>query len=619
MPYDIAERLFTPAVAIYAIIPESYPPLFISDGCPQNAYFCILTIIHHMRTATFCKRLSVAFLATASIVSCSKYDDSELWSEVNNIKDRVSDIEAQLSGMNQDIQAVHTLVNAISANIYIISVTPTDNGYEIVMSNGEHLTITNGRDGKDGADGKDGVDGVNGSTPIVGVAPVDGVYYWTVTVDGHTEFLLDANGNKIPTTTASEGGGSVAPAPIIKVDYYGFWVISYDGGVTFDYIRDTSGNPVKATGEGGSGLFQDVYQEGDYIVFVLSNGTVIRIKSCTCQPSDVSISNAYYFISDITNWDIGVPQIMEAYKFEHSDIDVYTDPIFSFKFTITEDDLIRFNRSIYWKIASQEGVEAANWTTGIYGPQINGDDKLNGILVDTNPQSGKLTEAGIYILTINMKERTYSFEITQRPEYLYTPGETNGWSQLSSAYMQYDSRSQFYKRFYGVFPVGESGFKICTAKDWESESTYGATTSIPALEGALISGDYSLNIMVPSAGMYYAFVNYDEISGKLLSYTLTPIKSVGIIGSFHDSGWTSDIEMITTDNGFTWTGEVSLAAGDEWKIRFNNEWNFCLGPDPDNKDHAILEGANYRVTKSGKYIVTLITQPGIPVITISPK
>lgn len=307
MPYDIAERLFTPTVAIYAIIPESYPPLFIPNGCPQNAYLCILTIIHHMRTATFCKRLSVAFLATASIVSCSKYDDSELWSEVNNIKDRVSDIEAQLSGMNQDIQAVHTLVNAISANIYIISVTPSDNGYEIVMSNGEHLTITNGRDGKDGADGKDGVDGVNGSTPIVGVAPVDGVYYWTVTVDGHTEFLLDANGNKIPTTTASEGGGSVAPAPIIKVDYYGFWVISYDGGVTFDYIRDTSGNPVKATGEGGSGLFQDVYQEGDYIVFVLSNGTVIRIKSCTCQPSSNKLEDDYITVEGANYVDQDMP------------------------------------------------------------------------------------------------------------------------------------------------------------------------------------------------------------------------------------------------------------------------------------------------------------------------
>ena len=95
--------------------------------------------------------------------------------------------------------------------------------------------------------------------------------------------MLDAQGNKIPATASGEGGGSVVPAPVIKVDYYGYWVISYDGGITFDYIRDTSGNPVKAVSEGGDSIFQDVYQDGDYIVFVLANGTTIRIRSCKCE------------------------------------------------------------------------------------------------------------------------------------------------------------------------------------------------------------------------------------------------------------------------------------------------------------------------------------------------
>ncbi len=239
-----------------------------------------------MKAKILLKKFSLAFLAAASIVSCSEYDDSDLWNEVNSIKDRVSNIESQLSGINQDIQSVHTLVNAIKDNVYIVSVTPTDDGYEIVMSNGKRFTIKNGRDGKDGydgkdgQDGKDGKDGVDGLTPVIGVAPVDGVYYWTVTIGGKTEFLLDALGNKIPAT--GSGDGSVAPAPIIKVDYYGYWVISYDGGVTFDYIRDSSGNPVKAVAEGGDGLFLDVYQDGDYVVFVLTNGTIIRIKSCQC-------------------------------------------------------------------------------------------------------------------------------------------------------------------------------------------------------------------------------------------------------------------------------------------------------------------------------------------------
>lgn len=228
------------------------------------------------------RNLSVALLATACAVSCSSYDDSDLWNEVNSIKDRVSNLEAQLSKINSDIQAVYSLVNAIKDNGYIVSVTPTADGYEIVMSNGQRFTIRHGRDGQDG---KDGVDGVDGTTPVIGVAPVGGIYYWTVTVNGKTEFLLDAQGNKIPATGGD--GGSVAPAPVIKVDYYGYWVISYDGGITFDYIRDTSGNPVKAVPEGGDGLFLDIYQDGDYIVFVLVNGTTIRIRSCQCETTAI--------------------------------------------------------------------------------------------------------------------------------------------------------------------------------------------------------------------------------------------------------------------------------------------------------------------------------------------
>lgn len=232
----------------------------------------------------FFRNLSLVLLASATVVSCGSYDDTDLWNEVNGIKDRVADLESRLSGMNSDIQAIHTLVNAIKDNGYIVSVTSTPEGYEIVMSNGQRFTI---RHGKNGQDGKDGVDGVNGSTPIIGAAPVDGVYYWTVTVDGKTDFLLDQHGNKIPVTANGGGGGGSTIAPVIKVDYYGYWVISYDGGITFDYIRDTSGNPVKAVPEGGDGLFQDVYQDGDYIVFVLANGTTIRIRSCKCESTTI--------------------------------------------------------------------------------------------------------------------------------------------------------------------------------------------------------------------------------------------------------------------------------------------------------------------------------------------
>lgn len=219
-------------------------------------------------------------LAAIMVVSCGKYDDSDLWNEVNGIKDRLESIEARLSEMNRDIQAAQALVNAIKDHVYIVSVTEVSGGYEVVLSDGSRFTIHHGKDGQDGKDGQNGKDG---STPVIGVQMVDGVFYWTVTIDGHTEFLTDELGNKIPTT--GQGGGGVTP--IIKVDYAGYWIISYDGGITYNYITDDNGNRVKATGEGGGGLFTDVYQDGDYTVFVLANGTEIRIKSCTCSNKEI--------------------------------------------------------------------------------------------------------------------------------------------------------------------------------------------------------------------------------------------------------------------------------------------------------------------------------------------
>lgn len=238
----------------------------------------------------FYKKLSFLLLAAASVVSCSEYDDSDLWNEVNGIKDRVTNIESQLSDMNSGIRQLQTLIDAIKDNVYVVSFTKVTDGYEIVLSDGRRFTIHDGKDGKDGADGKDGQDGKDGkdgTTPVVGVAMVGGVYYWTVTINGKTDYLRDANGNMVaasPVNGGSGGGGGVAFTPIIKVDYEGYWVISYDSGVTYTYILDEYGNKVKATGGGsGSCIFREVYQDGDYVVFVLANGTVIRIKSCKCD------------------------------------------------------------------------------------------------------------------------------------------------------------------------------------------------------------------------------------------------------------------------------------------------------------------------------------------------
>lgn len=161
--------------------------------------------------------------------------------------------------------------------------------------------------------------------------------------------------------------------------------------------------------------------------------------------------------------------------------------------------------------------------------------------------------------------------------------------------------------------------KVCVEPSWDNAVTYGAETDVPALSGAFVLGGDGKNIMVETYGLYWVDVQYDEAAGALTTYNLTPLTTVGVVGSFAASNWGTDVEMTTADGGITYTAEVSFAANDAWKVRFNSDWGYNLGAEPGNAKHAVRDGDDYKVETAGTYIITLTTQPGIPTITCVAK
>ena len=216
----------------------------------------------------------IGLLATVALgfaTGCENvYDDSELRGSVDDLKDRVENLETQVRTMNADIATIRSIVAALQQRIDVLRVEPTLTGYRIYFTDGTVIDLnhgTNGKDGengkdgadgkdgvngkdgadgkdgvngkdgadgkdgvngKDGADGKDGVngkdgadgkDGVNGKdgvdgkdAPVIGVKKdTDGIYYWTLTTNGHTAWLLDDQGNKLRVTgrDGTQGGGEI--------------------------------------------------------------------------------------------------------------------------------------------------------------------------------------------------------------------------------------------------------------------------------------------------------------------------------------------------------------------------------------------------------------------------
>ena len=83
---------------------------------------------------------------------------------------------------------------------------------------------------------------------------------------------------------------------------------------------------------------------------------------------------------------------------------------------------------------------------------------------------------------------------------------------------------------------------------------------------------------------------------------------ISLIGSMAESNWQTDIDLNTDDNGKTWyLEEYTFAAGDEWKIRKNHEWNGDWGYSAlDDESKGLFEEIGYsniKVLTAGVYSI----------------
>ena len=126
-----------------------------------------------------------------SCLACSKYDDSALNERLAKLEQRVGAIEEKVKVANEDIKTLKSLVSASTQGKTITEVKKTDEGYDLIFSDKQVISIKHGRNG------------VDGHSPKISVAQDGGVYYWQL--DG--QWLLDAQGKKVRAdgTTGPQG------------------------------------------------------------------------------------------------------------------------------------------------------------------------------------------------------------------------------------------------------------------------------------------------------------------------------------------------------------------------------------------------------------------------------
>lgn len=147
-----------------------------------------------------------------ALYSCDERDD--LRSDIDNLKERVVNLEASIEQMNSDISNYQQMVEG---KILVVGYSKDEqDNYTIELSNGETVTIYSGK-----VDMND--------MPLFSV---NASGHWAYTINDMTTELLV---NDKPVSAIPEAG-TAGVTPKLKVDANGFWLISIDNGSTWNKL-----------------------------------------------------------------------------------------------------------------------------------------------------------------------------------------------------------------------------------------------------------------------------------------------------------------------------------------------------------------------------------------------
>ncbi|WP_304196909.1 PL29 family lyase N-terminal domain-containing protein [Phocaeicola plebeius] len=186
-------------------------------------------------------------------------DTTDLERDINSLKDRVEDYEAQVQKLNDDMNIIRVLLDG---NKTITSYSFDGTNYTLTLSNGETLTLTQG---------------------------VMGANYPSITIGENGNWIIAGKDSGIKAE--AEDGKDAPYTPQFKIENENWWV-SYDGGVTWTDLGE------KATGDpsGESSLISNVTlaSDGNSITIKLSDNnsyTIPVVKDLVCEITEPELAD----------------------------------------------------------------------------------------------------------------------------------------------------------------------------------------------------------------------------------------------------------------------------------------------------------------------------------------
>ena len=293
----------------------------------------------------------------------------------------------------------------------------------------------------------------------------------------------------------------------------------------------------------------------------MATSATFQVKAVPVAPV---IEEGYYLVGDMFTTETTNGWTKEAAKaFNHSDKDVYEDPVFTVSFETTKADQ-------YWKIIPKKNIDSGDIrAAGVVGPKVDGDDSMTGALTNGDAKAGKIAKAGKYKLTINMMDYTYTIEEVNYDPFIYFIGATDGWTNAEQKLALVDDAKGVYTGYlYCADPNGWGNqFKFQrVAGSWDNEINSGAFSTF---SGAATSEGGNIGVNA-GEGVYYFDVNLSEGTIKA-----TKVEKMGIIGGFNN--WDGDAVMTWNAEEYCFEATNVGVTADGWKFRVNGGWDINLG------------------------------------------
>lgn len=304
----------------------------------------------------------------------------------------------------------------------------------------------------------------------------------------------------------------------------------------------------------------------------VKGASIVKTASTTltATPNAPEIEEAYYITGTPNSWNNSDTSL----ELSNGGGDVYENPVFKVLIPATGSD-------ISFKVTPKSGL-GGDWSKCLTASDTEGKFATNN--AGTDLKIPHVEGAKFYRVEFNMLDQTWKFDALNFNTYIWQAGNGNGWGSPASPLYSPAGDGKYTGFMYldGEFKF-RSGEDNWNAPDWGK----GASEGTLAEQAGNLSAD---------AGYYKV-----EVDLGALTYKLTPITTIGIVGPAQAGGWDADTDMTYNKETGAWEATVELAA-DEMKFRANDGWDINWGGTENNLTQG---GNNIKVATAGKYFIQL--------------